>query len=180
MGNVKGMTLLGSVKFLRLRRDAALRVLAPELQHYLDERIRAGAWYPERDLVELVRAAAAMIPGPRDQVLEAMGETSAREHAEVYGDLMAGRSSTSRVFALWSTQHDTGELRLTEESPNRARFDLTEFSDPSREMCLILQGYLKGTMYMNGFRDFAVEKLACRLWGDDRCAWRVTLKDGSD
>ena len=60
---------------------------------------------------------------------------------------------------------------------DRARFDLTDYADPSREMCLIVQGYLKGTMYMNGYRDVAVEKLACRLWSDDRCAWRVIWKE---
>jgi hypothetical protein len=176
MGNVKGMTLLGSVKFLRLRRDDALRVLPADLHHYLDERIRPTGWYPERDLEQLVRATASLIPGPRDQVLEAMGETTAREHAEVYGDLMAGGSSTSRAFALWSTQHDTGELRMAEEMPQRVRFELTGYEDPSRELCLIVQGYLKGTMYMNGFREVVVEKLACRLWSDDRCSWRVTWK----
>ena len=89
-------------------------------------------------------------------------------------------SSTSRAFALWSTQHDTGELIMVEEGPQRVRFDLAGYEDPSREMCLIVQGYLKGTMYMNGFRDFDVEKLACRLWSDERCAWRVSLKDSSD
>ena len=177
MGNVKGMTLLGSVKFLRQRRDEALGVLPPELHHYLDDRIRPIGWYPECDLAQLVRATASLIPGPRDQVLEAMGETTAREHAEVYGDLMSGGSSNSRAFALWSTQHDTGELRMAEESPQRVRFDLTGYEDPSRELCLIVQGYLKGTMYMNGFRDVTAEKLACRIWGDDRCAWRVTWKE---
>jgi hypothetical protein len=180
MGNVKGMTLLGSVKFLRQRRDDALGVLPPELHHYLDDRIRPTGWYPECDLAQLVRATASLIPGPRDQVLEAMGETTAREHAEVYGDLMSGGSSTSRAFALWSTQHDTGELRMAEEAPQRVRFDLTGYEDPSRELCLIVQGYLKGTMYMNGFRDITVEKLACRLWSDDRCAWRVVWKESSD
>lgn len=176
MGNVKGMTLLGSVKFLRQRRDEALRTLPERLHHYLDERIRPTGWYPECDLAEMIRATAALIPGSPDQVLEAMGEASAREHAEVYRDLMAG-PSTSRAFALWSTQHDTGEMRMTQEAPYRVRFDLTGYADPSREMCLVVQGYLKGAMSMNGLRDVAVEKLACRLWGDDRCIWRVLWKD---
>jgi len=179
VANVKGMVLIGSVKFLRQRRDQALAILPAELHHYLDERIRPTGWYPERDHTMLVRATASLIPGPRDQVLEAMGEASAREHGEVYGDLLSG-SSTSRAFALWSTQHDTGELRMTEEMPQRMRFDLTGFEETSRELCLTVQGYLKGAMYMNGFRDVAVEKLACRLWGDDRCAWRVTWKPGTD
>ena len=33
---------------------------------------------------------------------------------------------------------------------------------------------------MNGVRDLAVEKISCRIWGDDRCTWRASWKTGSD
>jgi len=179
VGNAKGMALLGSVKYLRSRRAEALATLPPALHHYLEERIRTSGWYPESDMLELIRATARLVSGPTDQVLEIMGEASAREHADVYGDLLTG-SSTSRAFALWSTQHDTGELRMTEEAPNRVRFEIIGYADPSREMCLVTQGYVKGVLVMNGFTDLFVEKLACRIWGDDRCTWRASWKDSSD
>jgi hypothetical protein len=179
VGKAKGTTLLGAVKYLRQRRTEALAILPASLQGYLDERIRTSSWYPEADLLELIRATARLVPGPTDQVLEIMGETTAREHADVYRDLLTG-SSTSRAFAVWSTQHDTGELRMTEESPNRVRFEILGYEDPSREMCLVSQGYIKGVMVMNGATDLSVEKLACRVWGDDRCTWRATWKDSGE
>ena len=179
MGKAKGMALLGAVKYLRQRRAEALQTLSPELHHYLEERIRSSAWYPERDMLELIRATARLVTGPIDQVLEIMGETSAREHAEVYGDLLKG-SSTSRAFALWSTQHDTGELRMTDEAPTRVRMEIVGYEDPSREMCLVTQGYLKGVLVMNGVSDLSVEKISCRIWGDDRCTWRASWKGGED
>jgi predicted hydrocarbon binding protein len=108
-----------------------------------------------------------------------MGESSAREHVGVYGDLLTS-SSNSRAFALWSTQHDTGELHTTEESPNKVRIEIVGYEDPSREMCLVSQGYLKGVLLMNGVNDLAVEKIACVIWGDDRCAWRASWKDRVD
>ncbi len=179
MGKAKGMALLGSVKYLRSRREEARGVLPPALHHYLDDRIRSSGWYPEADMLELIRATARLVPGPTDQVLEIMGESSAREHADVYGDLLTG-SSTSRAFALWSTQHDTGELQMIEEAPTRLRLEITGYADPSREMCLVTQGYIKGVLVMNGFTDLAVEKLACSLWGDDRCTWRASWKRADD
>ena len=179
MGQAKGMTLVGAVKYLRHRRAEALATLPRELHHYLDERIRTSAWYPERDLLELIRATARLVSGPIDQVLEIMGETSAREHAAVYGDLFTG-SSTSRAFALWSTQHDTGELHMLEEAPNRVRLEIIGYADPSREMCLVTQGYLKGVLIMNGASDLVVEKASCRIWGDDRCTWRASWKEMGD
>jgi len=177
VGNAKGMALVGAVKYLRLRRAEALATLPRELHHYLDVRIRTSAWYPERDMLELIRATARLVTGPVDQVLEIMGETSAREHAGVYSDLLTG-SSTSRAFALWSTQHDTGELRMMEEAPNRVRMEIVGYEDPSREMCLVYQGYIKGMLLMNGFSDLLVEKISCRIWGDDRCTWRASWKRG--
>lgn len=179
MGNAKGTTLLGAVKYLRQRRADALATLPVALHGYLDERIRTSSWYPEADLLELIRATARLVSGPTDQALEIMGETTAREHAEVYGDLLTGQS-TSRAFAVWSTQHDTGELRMTEEAPNRVRFEVVGYEDPSREMCLVSQGYIKGVMVMNGAADLSVEKLACRVWGDDRCTWRAMWKVTGD
>jgi len=179
VGKAKGMALVGAVKYLRQRREAALATLPSELHHYLDERVRTSAWYPERDMLELIRATARLVSGPIDQVLEIMGETSAREHADVYGDLLTG-SSTSRAFALWSTQHDTGELRMTEEAPRCVRMEIIGYEDPSREMCLVTQGYFKGVLLMNDVRDLSVEKVACRIWGDDRCTWRAAWKGRGD
>ena len=179
MGKAKGMALVNAVRYLRQRRADALATLPIELHHYLDERIRTSAWYPERDLLELIRATSRLVPGPIDHVLEIMGETSAREHANVYGDLLTSWS-TSRAFALWSTQHDTGELRMTDEAPRCVRLEITGYEDPSREMCLVTQGYFKGVLLMNGLRDLSVEKLACRIWGDDRCTWRAAWKGKDD
>ena len=63
MGKAKGMTLVGAVKYLRRHRAEACATLPKELQHYLDERIRSAAWYPERDMLELIRATARIRAG---------------------------------------------------------------------------------------------------------------------
>ena len=168
------MALVGAVKYLRTRRADALATLPRELHHYLDERIRTSAWYPERDMLELIRATARLVTGPIDQVLEIMGETQrARARRRVRRSAHRLRS-TSRAFALWSTQHDTGELRSSFEAPNKLRVELTGFEDTSREFCLILGGYLAGTLAINGITDGSVQKLSCRLWGDSACGWRAS------
>lgn len=172
MGRVKGITILDAVKFLRARRADAAEVLAPAMHSYLDEQIAASSWYPEADLVELIRAVAKLLPGPMDRALMMMGERGARSQTVVYGDLMRGVQSNSRTFALWSSQHDTGEMRSAMEAPNRVLVELVGFEDTSREFCLLLGGYLAGTLAINGITDASVQKLSCRLWGDRLCAWR--------
>ena len=172
MGRVKGITILDAVKFLRAKRDDAAEVLPPALHSYLDDQIVASMWYPETDLVELIRAVAKLLPGPIDRALMMMGERGARAQTVVYGDLIRGIQSNSRTFALWSSQHDTGEMRSTMEAPNRVRVELVGFENTSREFCLLLAGYLAGTLAINGITDGSVQKLSCRLWGDQLCAWR--------
>ncbi|HTO07825.1 MAG TPA: hypothetical protein VMR86_12305 [Myxococcota bacterium] len=169
---MKGITILDAVKFLRARRDEALEVLPPALHSYLDEPITQSLWYPESDMVELLRGVAKLLPGPVDRALVMMGERSARQQTMVYGDLLRGVQSNSRTFALWSSQHDTGEMRSMLETPSRIRLELVGYEDTSREMCLLLGGYLAGTLAINGITDASVQKLTCRLWGDSLCTWR--------
>lgn len=176
MGNAKGFAVQGPVKFLRRQRAQAEALLPPELLHYLTDHVRGSAWYPEADFAALIRAAARLLPGPSDRVLETMGELGAQEHAGVYADLLLGAGSSSRTFALWSTQHDTGELLMHPEGTGALRFELVDFADPSREICLLSTGYLRGVLRLNGREGGSVEELSCRVLGDALCAWRATWK----
>jgi len=56
------------------------------------------------------------------------------------------------------------------------RFELTDFYDTSRELCLLMTGYFRGTFAVNGFSAVIVEKLACKLWSDESCVWRCSWK----
>ncbi len=180
MGRVKGSTLLGAVKFLRSRRLEATPLLPPEHWHYLDETIKNSAWYPLEDLLALVGVAAELHGTGRDQALEFMGDFAARSHAALYGDLLRGSGSSSRVFALWSTQFDAGKMQRTTEGRGRARVELQDFESPSRELCLLIGGYIRGTLGMNDVEDIAVEKLSCTTRGDRVCSWRASWKRDDD
>jgi hypothetical protein len=175
-GKIKGVAFLGVVKLLRSRKDDALGLLQPELQHYLRDTVHASGWYPEAEHAGLLYAGSRLYSGSPDRALELMGELAARGHSEIYHELLVGHGSPSRTFAMWSTQHDTGELRRIREATTRMRFELVDFDDTSRELCLLLTGYFRGTFAVNGFSDVSVEKLACKLWGDESCAWRCSWK----
>lgn len=176
--HIKGLAMLDLVKFLRTRRDEVLAMLRPELHHYLSETLSASIWYPEADHAEMLGIAAKLYTGSPDRALELMGEFAARSHAEIYHELLVGRGSQSRAFAMWSSQHDTGELRRTRESANRMSFELVDFEGASRELCLLFTGYLRGTFLVNDFADTTIEKTNCTLWGDASCLWRCSWKRG--
>jgi hypothetical protein len=177
MSKVKGSALEGAVLFLSQRRDEARSMLPARLQHYLDERISASAWYPEEDLVALIRTMLRLLPGERDQVLADMGRATAREHMEgTYAHLIEGgrvRNLGIRAATLWSAMHDSGQMAVTDSAPGRVRLELAGYGHPSEELCKISCGYIHEVLRLNGIETEPV-KLACAVAGDEACVWDFT------
>jgi hypothetical protein len=177
MAKAKGTTIVGAVKFLRGRRAEALRLLDPRLHPYLDERIFPTSWYPERDLLELIRAVARLLPLPEARAFEEMGRQTAREHSEgVYAHLAGGDALQigRRAFALWSSQHDTGRMSMERTGPGSARAEVLDFGHPSRELCAIVRGYMLETFRASGIANPQGREVACCCQGDPACAWEFT------
>jgi hypothetical protein len=174
MAKVKGSALDGAVRFLCAQREKAETLLPTSLLHYLDERVSLAAWYPEEDLVGLIRVMLRLIPGARDEVLEEMGRVTAREHLErTYSHLIEGgdlRNLRIRAFSLWSAMHDSGELRMTEQEPGRVRLELSGYGHPSEELCKISRGYILEVLRLNGIVAEA-RKIACSVRGEPACIW---------
>ena len=167
MANAKGAVLLGPVKFLRKRRDAARERPARSRCTTISSRTsgcRAGI--PESDFVALIRACARLMPGDSTPRSSRWAWSARRAHAEVYGDLLRSVKSNSSVFALWSTQHDTGELRGVWESPTSARVELVDFAAPVARDLPARNGLPARRLPAERHDDVAVEK---------RRAWRSAL-----
>jgi predicted hydrocarbon binding protein len=183
MAKAKGTTLLTLVKFLRSQRKAARERLSPELHHYLEERIQPALWYPEEDLLALIRAMLELLPLSREKALAQMGRTVACEHLEgVYGHLRVEEKSglatlARRSYALWASMHDTGRMVARLEAEARASFELRDYGLPSPEMCAILTAYFSETLRMAGVVDAEVRKLECRGDGAPSCRWEASWQN---
>jgi hypothetical protein len=176
MGKAKGTAVVDIVKYLRKHREDALRVLPPALHPYLSERITLSSWYPEEDMLGLIRAMLRLVPGREEATLTWMGTATARSHQKgVYSHLLKeGASSAAASSALWSSQHDTGRLSLLREARGALRIDLVDYALPSREMCAIIGAYMAETLRIGGVEDVSTEELSCRVEGHERCSWRFT------
>jgi hypothetical protein len=177
MASAKGASLVGAIKWLRRNRAAALRALPARLHHYLEKHIQLASWYPEEDLLELIRAVAKTLPAAAGDIFEQMGRFSAREQlAGVYRHLLEGGDTSTlprRGLVLWQSQHDSGRLRMTIDSTPSARIEVIDFALPSKELCAVLRGYTAEMFAMAGIKSLGVEESSCRLDGADRCAWRI-------
>ena len=177
MSKVKGSAMDGAVRFLAAKRDAAEPILPMALHHYLDETISPSAWYPEEDLVGLIQTLLRLIPGGRDEVLDVMGRTTARDHlAGTYTHLIEDgdiRNLGIRAATLWGSMHDSGKMRVVENATGRVRLELAGYGHPSEELCKISCGYIGEVLRLNGI-ETEVEKLACAVNGDPACLWDFT------
>jgi hypothetical protein len=183
MAKAKGTTLLTLVKFLRSQREAARERLSPGLHHYLEEQIQPALWYPEEDLLALIRAMLELLPLSREEALAQMGRTVACEHLEgVYGHLRVEEQSglatlARRSYALWASMHDTGRMVARLEAETRASFELRDYGLPSPEMCTILSAYFSETLRMASIVDPDVRKLECQSEGAPTCRWEASWQN---
>ena len=175
MGKTKGSTVLTPVKLLRGRRKEALEALPPALHHYLDERIVVASWYPEDDVIGLLKACANVLPIPGD-IYETMGTGGARIHLEgIYAHLL-GRDLAARAHTLWKTQHDSGDLAVSEATPDSATYTLSGFDHASREYCRLLGAYFAEVHRLDGAAEVSVVHPKCRASGGDACVWTIRWK----
>jgi hypothetical protein len=181
MAKVKGAAIVDSVRFLRRHKDEARKHLPPELHHYLGERVLAASWYPEADLVPLVRAMGRIQGVPDAAWFEKAGRLSAQGHSQgIYKHLASGdrESLTRRALVLWSSQHDTGRMDMEPEASGKVRVALRDFGMPSREFCALNGGYIAATFEASGCESVVVEKQSCCVDRAPACTWLVSWKKG--
>jgi len=172
----KGTNLIDMVKTLRTHREKSRELLPERLHHYLDEHLNVAAWYPEEDMIELVRVLAQLIPGSREEALVLIGRLNARMHLQgTYAHLLVDAQPDTlpiRAVALWQTMHDTGKFRLTIEK-GRAEARLSGYGHPTPEMCTMLGAYLLELFEIAGLKDPTVDELWCCRLGARDCCWRI-------
>jgi hypothetical protein len=178
MAQVKGTAMVGLVRFLRKERERAVGLVPTELRHYLENRIVESRWYPEHDLIPLVRVCAELAGGNPEETLQSFGRVTAQSHLDggIYSHLVADgdpRSVGFKAVALWSSQHDSGELRLEIEEDGLASLRVEGYSHPSHEMCLILTGYFEEFFRVSKLPNPRIKKRQCTSEGDPHCEWEL-------
>ena len=173
MSRTKGVALIQMVKFLRSHRAHALEVLPGDLLHYLDERVLAGSWYPEHDILRILQAVVQLLGNPKG--FEFCGAMLARSNlASIYGHVLRPghdiRSVLSYISGLWSNYHDTGAESATFDE-DHCRIELRGFDVHSAEYCRVIGAYNAELIELTGAKLRATRKLSCTARGDEFCTW---------
>ncbi|MBW2232115.1 MAG: hypothetical protein JRG92_13935 [Deltaproteobacteria bacterium] len=104
-----------------------------------------------------------------------MGVATARYLGEgVYSHLMEKTGTASSTFALWSSMHDSGQLKSSlDKDAHEIILDLEDFAHPSPEMCTITSAFIEETLRISG-QSGGVRKVGCVLSGDACCRWKAS------
>lgn len=168
---VKGSLLVGAVRAARAVRDEVRPHLDPTLHHYLEDQVEVLKWYPEADLLGIVRALLAANPEGREAALYGMGRWAVNDHAEGVYKRTLSRDEVQMV-TIWASQHDTGEATQSRDG-GRYVFELRDYGHPSPEMCTLITGYLDGVLERSGKPYGPTRKAACVHDGGDLCRWEA-------
>jgi hypothetical protein len=178
MAKVKGSSMLNAVKALRLKKDVSRAILPGALHHYLADRVLVSSWYPEEDLLGLLKALVKILPDPGMDVYEFMGLMSARtDLSGVYSNMFrpgdpAGSLKCGSV--IWQSHHDTGKLEVVVASQESAVVRLAGFALPSREICGTIKGWIREHITTAGAKDVVVVKSQCVVKGDPECLFEAS------
>ncbi len=177
MDKAKGINFVDMVKFLRVRREESLKIMPEELQHYLDARISVSAWYPEADMIGLVRVLVQLMPETEEDPLVLIGRINARQHIKgAYKHLFESSELSTlplRASTLWKSMHDSGEFRLVMGDAS-ATAEVSGYSHPSPEMCVMIRPYIEELLRASGIEGIRVEKESCCRKGDSACRYAVS------
>ena len=184
VAHVKGITFADAREFVVGRGgpeawERLRAVVSPQDRALLDEVIAMG-WY------ELGAHARMLEAIPRALGLET--HTAMREFAR-----FAAQSHVSRVHRVflrfanpalilektgeyWSRFFDSGEWRVTRETPRRARGDLLDFAEPAAIVCEFITCYIEFLFMRVGAKEVRSSHPRCRVRGDALCTFLVDWK----
>ena len=177
MAKAKGTTLINAVKLIRMKKEEARKLLPERLHRYLAERILVSSWYPEEDLLEILRTLAKLLPDPGMDIFEFMGRTSAHtDLGSVYALLVreGDPAATLRRSAItWENYHDTGKEEVIESDDSHTVIEIHGYANPSREICKTVKGWMHAMVMRAGGKDIDVDHMQCVLDGAPSCRFKA-------
>ncbi|MDX1631046.1 MAG: TIGR02265 family protein [Thermoanaerobaculia bacterium] len=176
MPQSKGSNFVPAVKFLRVHREEARDRLPEDLHGYLEGRILPGSWYPEEELMSLLRTVASLLPQDEPECWETIGSGAAEFHAQETLEGLVQRGPDELVEALgpvWSLLHDTGSVTVEMRDEGRASVELRDFSPGMPQYASMMRGYMARILELAGADEIEV-RIADR--SDERARWELAWK----
>lgn len=195
--HVKGSALAGVVAALKPAADKAPALVPEPLQHYLNEEVAVGSWYPFDDYVALIKILATTIDPAKAKgdVYRAFGIIAAQRdlrgvHDNVPAELRPNQSAVysgklqgvtglaslvRRGLHLRELYYSRGYYKVKRLAERKLLVTLHDFP-ASAELCAVSTGYLI-EVFRSAKIGAWVERTSCRGNGDPECRWELKFDD---
>ncbi len=165
MARIKGANLVDVVKGLRKLGSQGRAALPAHLTHYLDDRILMSSWYPEHEVLELMRIYVNLTSPGKPEAWEFIGRLSAHvQMRDTYKHLLESREPARIVKhanVIWQSHHDTGEVTVEMSDEPLAYLTLRGHQALCSEWCAIMAGYCAGMIEAAGAKNPRCRLASC-------------------
>lgn len=174
MAQVKGVAILGQVKFIKKTHKDVLTkvidVLPPESAKYLQEHILVTEWYPYQLYTDLLRSLDKVVgTGDLSTCIE-QGRLSAQHDLattfKMFLNFSNMQSMLSRIMIAWNSYYDTGMIEINQQNDVEATYLIKDFPDIDFAHIKNVQGWVE-QFFLTALRLKAVhsEILRCQCDG---------------
>jgi hypothetical protein len=165
VARIKGANLIDVVRGLRKLGETARKVVPAHLAHYLDDRILISSWYPELEVLELMRIYVGLTSPGSVEAWEFLGRLAAHmQMRDTYRHILESREPVRIVKhanVIWQSHHDTGEVTVELDSEPVAYLTLRGHQALCSEWCSIMAGYCAGMVEAAGARNPRCRLASC-------------------
>lgn len=181
VARVKGLTFADVQAFVRQQggdeawqrmRDA----LTPDDRAVVESAVGSG-WYPLEIHRRLLERMPVVLGRETIPTMQGYARWAAERHvSRVYRVLFLVINPAlmlEKSGEYWHRFYDTGEWKVTRDTPTRARGDLIGFADPHSHLCEFLNAYLPALFERIGAKDVRCTHPRCRTRGDVVCSYQL-------
>ena len=182
MSNVKGSAFASRILWVKLNHgERGMERLGKAATSGLKALAEQGAvmskWYPFEQFIELNTVIDKLFGRGDLALIKVLGRYGADANLTTIYRLFYKVGTTKwileRASRLWGMHYDSGRLIVRRFPGKEVEMEIKDFSTPHRIHCDSVHGWAERSLELSGAKDIAVDALACRAVGDERCRFRA-------
>lgn len=181
VARVKGLTFADTQAFVRQEGgDDAWGRLKAKLtaeERAVVESVVAVGWYPLEVQLRVLSKMHEVLGRERVATMQKYARFAADRHvSRVYRVLFLVLNPAlmlEKSGEYWHRFYDSGEWRVTRDTPTRVRGDLVGFAIPDENLCEFINAYLPALFARIGAKDVRCVHPRCRTRGDTVCSYHL-------
>lgn len=179
VARVKGLTFADVQAFVREEGgDAAwqrMRELLTLDERAVVESVVGSGWYPLELHHRVLECMPKVLDTERASTMHRYARWAAERHVSRVYRVLFLVINPARMLEksgeYWHRFYDTGEWKVTRDTPTRVRGDLIGFEKPHQNLCEFLNGYLPALFERIGAKDVKCTHPRCRVRGETVCSY---------